>query len=72
MTATTNTQAKTRTNTRTAVSAQAEVSKGAVATMVGAGVVVGLWSFASIVGGIIVAGGPIALAQSWFGAIIGM
>ncbi len=72
MTATTNTKAKTRTNTQTAVSAQAEVSRGAVTTMVGAGVVIGLWALASVVGGLIVAGGPISLIRSWFGAISGM
>ena len=34
-----------------------------------AGAVIGLWSFASLVGGLVVAGGPISLAQSWFGAL---
>ena len=68
----TNIKAKTRSNTKTSVSAHAEVSRGAVATMVAAGAVVGLLSFASLVGGLIVAGGPIALVRAWFGAVTGM
>ncbi|NOQ46867.1 MAG: hypothetical protein GQ559_09395 [Desulfobulbaceae bacterium] len=72
MTATTNTVAKTRTNEQTAVSVQAEISRGAVATMGATGAVVGLWSFASLIGGLVVTGGPISLAQSWFGAAFGM
>ena len=59
-------------NEQTAVSAQAEISRGAVATMGAAGAVVGLWSFASLIGGIVVAGGPISLAQSLFGSVVGM
>ena len=68
MTATTNTVAKTRTNEQTAVSVQAEISRGAVATMGATGAVVGPWSFASLV----VTGGPISPVQSWFGAAFGM
>ena len=72
MTTTTNSVAKTRTNEQTAVYVQAEVSRGAAATIGAAGAVIGLWSFASIVGALVVTGGPISLAQSWFGAVIGM
>ena len=72
MTTTINTVAKTRANEQTAVSVQAEISRGAAATMGAVGAVIGLWSFASLVGGLVVAGGPISLAQSWFGAIVGM
>ncbi len=69
---TTNTTTKTKTNTKTTVSAQAEVSRGAVTTMLTVGAIVGLWSLASLVGGLVVAGGPIALVRSWFGAFTGM
>ncbi len=72
MTANTNTMTRTRTSERTNVAVQAEISRGAVATMVGAVAIVGLWSFASLVGGLVVASGPITLAQSWFGALLGM
>jgi len=72
MTTTTNSVAKTRTNEQTAVYVQAEVSRGAAASIGAAGAVIGLWSFASIVGALVVTGGPISLAQSWFGAVIGM
>jgi len=72
MTTTTNTVAKTRTNEQTAVFVQAEISRGAVATMGVTGAVVGLWSFACLASALVVTGGPISLAQSWFGAVIGM
>ena len=72
MTITNKSVAKTRTNEQTAGYVQAEVSRGAAATMGVAGAVIGLWSFASIVGALVVTGGPISLAQSWFGAVIGM
>lgn len=64
--------AKTKTNAQTSVSARAEISKGAVATFGAAGAIVGLWSFASLIGGLVVAGGPISLVQAWFGAAFGM
>ena len=72
MTTTTNKVAKTRTNEQTAVSVQAEISKGALTTMGVTGAVVGLWSFASLASALVVTGGPVSLAQSWFGAVIGM
>ena len=72
MTATTKTKAKTRTNTQTAVSAQAEVSRGAVATMVGAGAIVGLWSIASLASAMVMTGGPVSLAKAWIGAVAGL
>ena len=72
MTTKTNTTVKTRTNEHTTVSVQAEISKGALVTMGITGAVVSLWSFASLASALIVTGGPISLAQSWFGAVIGM
>ena len=69
---TTNTVTKTRTNDQTTAFAQAEISRGALATMCVTGAVVGLWSFASLASALVVTGGPISLAQSWFGAVIGM
>ncbi len=72
MTANTNTTTKTRTTTRTNVNVEAEVSRGTLVTLGTAGAIVGLWSLASLIGGLVVAGGPIALAKAWFNAIIGM
>ncbi len=72
MTTTSKSITKSKTSTKTNVDARAEISKGALATMTVAGVIVGLWAFASLIGGVIVAGGPIALVKSWFGAVIGM
>ena len=72
MTTTTKTAAKTRTNEQTAVSVQAEISRGAIATMGVTGAVVGLWSFVCLASALVVTGSPISLAQSWFGAVVGM
>lgn len=32
---------------------------------------IGIWSFASLLGGIVAAGGPLNLLASWFSAVIG-
>ena len=72
MTTTTKSIAKNKTNTKTAVDTRAEISRGALVSMTAAGIVVGLWSFASLIGGVIVAGGPVALVKSWFGSVVGM
>ena len=72
MTTTNKAATKTRTNKQTEGYVHAEVSRGAAATMGVAGAVIGMWSFASIVGALVVTGGPISLAQSWFGAVLGM
>ncbi len=72
MTAKTNTIAKTRTSEKTNVAVQAEVSRGTLVTLGVAGAIVGIWSLASLVGGMIAAGGPIALAKAWFSAVTGM
>ncbi len=68
----TNTIAKTRTNTKTSVNTQAEVASGAMVSINVAGAIIGLWSLASLVGGMVAAGGPISLVQAWFGAVAGM
>jgi hypothetical protein len=36
------------------------------------GVIVGLWSLASLVGGLVASGGPLALVGNWFKAVSGM
>jgi len=68
----TNTIAKTRSNTKTAVDTRAEVSKGAMIAVNTTGAVIGLWAFASLVGGMVAAGGPFALAKAWVGAVVGI
>jgi len=67
----TNSIAKTKTSTKTNVDAKAEVAKGALRTMGAAGVVVSVWSVASLIGGMVASGGPISLIKAWFGAISG-
>jgi len=63
---------KTRSNTTTSVDTRAEVSRGAMIAVNTAGAVVGLWALASLIGGMVSAGGPLALAKAWFSAVAGM
>ena len=72
MNASTKNIAKTRTNTKASVDTQAEVSRGAIISINTVGVVIGLWALASLVGGMVSAGGPVALVKAWFSAVTGM
>ncbi len=49
-----------------------EVSKVSVTVVAVFGVFVGLWSLASLVGGLVASGGPLALVGNWFKAVSGM
>lgn len=51
---------------------EVEVSKNTLTALSVAGAIIGIWSFASLIGGIISAGGPIALVKAWFNAVLGM
>jgi hypothetical protein len=48
------------------------MSKTAMAVSGTAGLAIGLWSFAALVGGLIADGGPIGLAGSYFRAVSGV
>lgn len=72
MTAASKSIAKTAATTKTSVDSKAEISKGALVSMSAAGAVVGLWSFASLAGAMVMTGGPFSLAKAWFGAVAGM
>ncbi len=49
-----------------------EVSKVSISVVAIFGVVVGLWSLASLVGGLVSSGGPLALVGNWFKAVFGI
>ena len=49
-----------------------EASKVTIGTVGVAGMVIGLWAFACLAGGLFAAGGPLELARSWWGAVTGM
>ncbi|MCF6187116.1 MAG: hypothetical protein L3J49_06520 [Desulfobulbaceae bacterium] len=72
MNTTTKDIAKSRANTKTSVDTQAEISRGAIISINMVGAVIGLWAFASLVGGMVAAGGPVALVKAWFSAVTGM
>lgn len=72
MNTTTKETAKSRTNTKTSVDTRAEISRGAIISINTVGAVIGLWALASLVGGMVAAGGPVALVKAWFSAVTGM
>jgi hypothetical protein len=72
MTATTKSIAKNRTSAKTSVDTNAEISRTALVSLSAAGAIVGLWSFASLIGGMVAVGGPLSLAKAWFGAVVGL
>lgn len=63
---------KARVNVSAKESVSTEVSKVSITFVAVLGVVVGLWSFACIVGGLAASGGPLALVGDWFKAVTGM
>ncbi|HEB70480.1 MAG TPA: hypothetical protein ENI88_12815 [Desulfobulbus sp.] len=69
-------KAKSKTGTsgtaKSSAQVQAEVSRGAVRALNIAGLLVGLWAAACIVGGMIAAGGPVALVKGWVSAVMGL
>ncbi len=62
----------TKTRVQTKVNTQAEISRSAIISMATTGAVVGLWSFASPAGAMVMTGGPVSLAKAWVGAVVGM
>ena len=69
---TTTARTKTRTKTTEHANVAHEVSKGTIAAMSAVPSLIGIWAAACFVGGLINAGGPLALAKSWFQAVAGM
>jgi len=51
---------------------QADMSRGAVRALSIVGGLVALWAAACVVGGMVSAGGPLALVQGWFAAVMGV
>ena len=47
------------------------IGKATLATMLGAGALVGVWGVVSFVGALVVAGSPLSLIQGFFTAVIG-
>jgi len=66
------TQRKTETRVTGRSNVTTEVSKVSITVVAIFGVAVGLWSLACLVGGLVAAGGPFALAASWFRAVSGV
>lgn len=65
-------QQKTTVGVEGKSSISTEVSKAGIGTVAILGLVVGLWSFACIIGGLVASGGPLQLVGNWFKAVTGM
>jgi len=59
-------------NSTVSGSSTTEVSKIGIITVAAFGALVGLWSLASIIGGMSASGGPLAFVGDWFKAVSGM
>lgn len=62
----------TRTRVTEQSAANVNVSKGALTALGVASVLIGLWAVACFIGGMVVSGGPFALAKAWVSAITGV
>lgn len=65
-------QQKSKTGAGEMTGVGAEVSKVGISVVTILGGIVGLWSLASLVGGLVASGGPLALVGNWFKAVSGM
>ena len=74
MRATETTRTGTRTNTVAAatLSVEDKMNGTIIAAFFASGALVGLWSFASLVGGLVAAGGPLGLAKGYVQALTGL
>lgn len=67
----------TKTGTRThavakTLTVEEKLNGSIIAAFFAVGALVGLWSFASLVGGLIAAGGPVGLAKGYILALTGL
>ena len=62
---------KTKNSVRTNDKVDVQVSKVGFAVIGITSCAIGLWAFASLVGGMVASGGPVALIANWFKAVIG-
>jgi hypothetical protein len=67
----TQTAIKTRNVTRTDDKVDVQISKVGFAVIGLSSCAIGIWAAASLLGGMIASGGPIALVANWFKAVIG-
>jgi hypothetical protein len=62
---------RTRSADRTNTKVDDQISKVGFAVIGLSSCAIGIWSAASLVGGMIASGGPVALVANWFRAVIG-
>ncbi len=69
-----NVETKTRKKVSAVDSSQAKVefSKGAMMAAITVPAMIGIWAAACFIGGMIAAGGPLAMIKSYFSAVTGM
>jgi len=52
--------------------AVAEISRVSIVGLGLTSALIGLWSMACLIGGMVEGGGPLALIKNWYGAVIGV
>ena len=62
---------KTRNVVRTDDTADVQIAKVGFAVIGFSSCAIGIWAVASLLGGMVASGGPVALAANWFRAVIG-
>jgi hypothetical protein len=62
---------KTKNAVRTDDKVEAQISQVGFAVIGLSSCAIGIWAFASLLGGMIASGGPVALVANWFRAVIG-
>lgn len=62
---------KTRSAGRTDAKIDVQIAKVGFAVIGLSSCAIGIWALASLVGGMVASGGPIALVANWFKAVIG-
>jgi hypothetical protein len=73
-TETTKTNTRTRTNTaaNTTLTASEKIDGAIIASAFAGTAIIGLWSLAALVGGMVAAGGPLGLVKGYFQALAGI
>ena len=61
-----------KTTATTSSDSVTEVSRVGIVTIAAFGAIVGLWSVACFVGGMVASGGPLAFIGAWFKAVSGI
>ena len=63
--------AKTRSSVHTEVKVDEQILRAGLGTIAIASCAIGIWAFASLLGGVVASGGPLPLIANWLKTIMG-